>query len=300
LTLPAAGQPGQQGILIRTSRPATASYPVEWCYRGGTIIKPTQLRPGKFDELYDDAVPLIAAGRHRRDTVPEEGGRWPVAVVLRPAADGVLSRNLDALTREAAELAGPGHWHTGQTGSAHLTVRALEWYRAIVDPEEPTIHRYQAALDRAAADCGPARIEVIGLTLTAGTVMAAAVPIDDQADLFLDRLAEQLGPDAWLELPYGRRDIWYINLLHFTTGIAHPEALIDWVTARRDYQVGGETIPAAELIRFHHDPDPERPFMRPEILGRTPFTGRPGRPGAPQQFPHTYYETDPESGQASL
>jgi hypothetical protein len=299
LTLPALGQPGQQGILIRTGRPAAASYPVECCHRGGTIIEPTQLRPGKFDQLYDEAVPLIATGRHRRDTVPEEGGRWPVSVVLRPAADGELSRRLDDLTRSAAELAGPGHWHTGRTGSAHLTVRALEWYRAIVDPAEPAISRYRAAMDRAAADCGPARIEVVGLTLTDRTLMAAAVSLDDQADLFLDRLAEELGPDAWLEIPFGRRDIWYLNLLHFTTDIEQPKALIDWVTAHREHPIGTETIPAAELVRFHHDAGPERPFMRPAVLARTPLTGLPGRPGShPRQVSHTYYETEPESGQA--
>jgi hypothetical protein len=243
--------------------------------------------------LYDDAVPLIASGHHKRDTVPEEGGRWPVSVVLRPAVDGELSRRLDDLTREAAALAGPGHWHTGRTGSAHLTVRALEWYRATVDPAEPTIHRYRAAMERAAAGCGPARIEVVGLTFTAGTVMAAAVALDDQADRFLDRLAEELGPDAWLEIPYGRRDIWYVNLLHFTTEIPRPDALIDWVAARRNHGIGAETIPAAELVRFHHAPGPERPYMRPELLARTPFTGEPGKPGSSRPITATYSEVEP-------
>jgi hypothetical protein len=124
--------------------------------------------------------------------------------------------------------------------------------------------------------------------------MAAAVSLDDQADLFLDRLAEELGPDAWHELPYGRRDIWYFNLLHFTTDIPQPEALIDWVSARRDHGIGAETIPAAELVRFHHDPDPERPFMRPEILARTALSGLPGRPGSrPRPAVSTYFETEP-------
>ncbi|TDU90672.1 hypothetical protein EV138_4264 [Kribbella voronezhensis] len=227
--------------------------------------------------------------------MPEEGGRWPVSVVLRPAAGGVLSQNLDALTREAADLAGPGHWHTGQPGSAHLTVRALEWYRAIVDPEEPAIHRYRAAMERAAAECGPARIEVVGLTLTDRTVMAAAVALDDQVDLFLDRLAEELGTDAWLELPYGRRDIWYVNLIHFTTDIAEPAALIDWIAAHREHSLGAETIAAAELVRFHHAAHSERPYMRPELLARTPFSSSPGRPGPPRQQVHsTYDETEPE------
>jgi hypothetical protein len=121
-------------------------------------------------------------------------------------------------------------------------------------------------MERAAAQTGAARIRVTGLTLTGGTVMACAVPLDAQADLFLDRFATELGPDAWFEHP-DRRDIWYLNLLHFTTDIPDPEALITWVKARRRKPVGEATIDTAELVRFHHEFDAPRPFMRPEILG---------------------------------
>jgi hypothetical protein len=69
-------------------------------------------------------------------------------------------------------------------------------------------------------------------------------------------------------LPDGRRDIWYLNLLHFTTGIANPTALIKWVAARRSVHLGEATIAIAELVRFHHVAEPPRPFMRPEVLGR--------------------------------
>jgi hypothetical protein len=220
----------------------------------------------KFDDLFSTAAPLIATGNHQRDQPPVEGGRWPVSVVLRPSVDAPLSRHLDALTTEAAELAGPDHWHTGQLGSAHLTVRALETYRAYVDPSEPAIQRYQSALERAAKDTGPARIQVTGLTLTPGSVMASAVPLDPQADLLMDRLATELGPDAWFELPHGRRDIWYLNLVHFTGDIPNPERLIDWVAARRSTYLGEATISTAELVRFHHAPTPPRPYMRPEVL----------------------------------
>ncbi|MEU4391660.1 hypothetical protein [Kribbella sp. NPDC023855] len=199
------------------------------------------------------------------------GGRWPVSVVLRPPADGALSRRLDALTVEAAAIAGGGHWQTGQVGSAHLTVRALEFYRPDVDPDEPVIKRYRAAMERAASTIGPARIEVTGLTLTPGTVMASAVPLDDQADLFMDQLKDELGPDAWHELGYGRRDIWYLNLLHFTGDIPSPEVLIEWVREHRSVSLGEATIRAAELVRFWHAPDGPRPFMRPQLLASVPL-----------------------------
>jgi hypothetical protein len=220
---------------------------------------------------------LIANGNHTRDTPPEEGGRWPVSVVLRPPTDSPLSQTLDRLTTEAADLAGGhlsgpdggagGHWQTGQLGSAHLTVRALEYYRPTINPDEPVIKRYQSAMERAAAAAGPARVEVIGLTLTPGTVMAAAQPLDDQADLFMDQLRFELGPDAWHELPHGRRDIWYLNLLHFTATIPDPTRLIDWVQARRTTGFGEVTIDTAELVRFWHTPAGSRPHMRPEVLG---------------------------------
>lgn len=236
----------------------------------GAIIK-----QNKFDQLFAEAVPLVDGGKHQRDTPPEEGGRWPVSVVLRPPIDGALSLRLDALTAEAASIAGGGHWQTGQAGSAHLTVRALEYYRSVVEPDEPVIERYRAALERAASAVGPARIEVTGITLTPGTVMATAVPLDDRADLLMDRFKDELGDDAWMELGYGRRDIWYLNLLHFTTGIPSPAALINWVREHRSLPLGEATIRDAELVRFRHAPDGPRPFMRPHLIASAPLGASP-------------------------
>jgi hypothetical protein len=227
----------------------------------------------KFDRLFDEAVPLISSQRHRRDSPPVEGGRWPVSVVLRPPENSELSRRLDVLTSEAAGLAGPGHWHTGRVGSAHLTVRALETYRREVDPSDPVIQRYRVALRAATDRTGPALIQVTGLTLTAGSVMACAVPLDAQADLLMDRFAEELGPDGWFERPYGRRDIWYLNLVHFTSHIASPRHLIHWVAERRNLDIGQTAITTADLVRFRYCPDVSGPFMRPQLLDSAQLLG---------------------------
>jgi hypothetical protein len=194
--------------------------------------------------------------------VPKDGGRWPISVVLRPPRDCAVAQALDALTAEAAALAGPDHWQTGQLDSAHLTVRALEPRRDVIPPDDPTLARYQSALHRATkAARWPLRFRVTGLTLTPGSVMACAVPVDGDADLFSDRLGAELGPDARHEPD--RRDIWYLNLLHFTTDIAKPAELIDWVAARRQTLIGTTTIAAPELVRadLHSGP---RPHMRLE------------------------------------
>ncbi|MFC9689430.1 hypothetical protein ACFTSF_12875 [Kribbella sp. NPDC056951] len=167
---------------------------------------------------------------------------------------------LDALTAEAAEIAGAWHWQTGQLGSAHFTVRALEGYRSEVPVGDPACGRYLRAMARTAG--GPFRMRVTGLTLTPGSVMACAEPVDPAADAFMDDLAVELGADAWFEQPHGRRDIWYVNLLHFTGEIVDPGKLIDWVAERRTAAVGELSIPAAALVRFQLVGG-ERPHMRP-------------------------------------
>ncbi|TCC11016.1 hypothetical protein [Kribbella soli] len=215
--------------------------------------------------MFTTAAPRIAAGTHQRDELPREGGRWPLSVVLRPAPESRLSHALDAVTQEAAELAGPGHWQTGQLGSAHLTVRALEPRREHLPADDPVVARYHSALHRATTRAQwPIGFRVTGLTLTAGTVMACAEPLDAAADAFSDHVTHELGPDAWYETE--RRDIWYLNLLHFTDDIAAPDALIEWVGDRRTTSLGTMLIEAPELVRSEYRPGP-RPHMGPIALG---------------------------------
>ena len=195
-----------------------------------------------------------------------------MSAVFRPPSGSPLERRLDQLTAEAARLAGPSHWQTGQAGSAHFTIRALEGYREQVATTDPAVRRYRAALDAAAARTGPARFEVTGLTLTPGTVMACARPLDDEPDRFLDLFANLLGDDGWLERE--RRDIWYLNLLHFTTTIERPANLVDWVTSHRSRTIGQVEIAAAELIRSRLRTG-ARPAMLPETLGTARLDARP-------------------------
>ncbi|ONI68510.1 hypothetical protein BWI15_36570 [Kribbella sp. ALI-6-A] len=65
------------------------------------------IHPTRFDQLFTAATPLIAAGQHGVDTPPVENGeRWPVSTVFRPDPAGPLTRRLDQLTLEAAQIAG--------------------------------------------------------------------------------------------------------------------------------------------------------------------------------------------------
>ncbi|WP_432942667.1 hypothetical protein ACQPXM_37140 [Kribbella sp. CA-253562] len=213
---------------------------------------------------------MIAAGQHGVDTPPVENGeRWPVSTVFRPAPDGPLAQRLDQLTLEAADASGPGHFQTGQLHSAHFTIRALERYRETVTPDDPAVHRYAAALRTSAAQVCPATFDLTGLILTRGTVMACARPLDNHANHLQKLYADALGPDGWLEAGEVR-DIWYVNLLHFAAPIPDPTSLIAWVTARRHLPLGSVTVTTAELVRFRHSPGP-RPYLRPETLAAVPL-----------------------------
>jgi hypothetical protein len=171
---------------------------------------------------------------------------------------------------QAETYAGPGHFRTGAADSVHLTVRALELYRATLD--EQAIGRYSEALGRAARGVAPVALDLGGLTLAAGSVMVCAHPLDDNAGQLMRRLSDELGEDAWREAGL-ERDIWYATLLHFAADIARPDELIDWVAQRRELDLGRTLIDTVQLVRFHYEDGPGGRLMRPEVLASVP-TGR--------------------------
>lgn len=222
----------------------------------------------RFDELFDLAAPLVRTQQHQRDTPPVDGGRWPISVCLPP--DVAAAGRVDRLAREALALAGPGHFGTGLTGSAHFTVRALEPFRAHVPEDDPAVRCYRAALTRVAARCVPVELRLVGVTLTPISVMLAAEPVDPAADHLARALREELGPDSAHEDGFVR-DIWYATLVHLADNVAEPEALVRWVRERRELDVGTTRAERAELVRFRFTRSPLPARMQPEVLAAVPL-----------------------------
>jgi hypothetical protein len=194
-------------------------------------LPPRRTHRATFDQLFAEGAAAVAAGSHGRQEVPGAGGtRWGVSALLRPDPEPAAS--LEVLTREAAAVAGDGHWLTGSAATSHLTVRAMEHPRDDIRDDDPRVARYAAALGAAVVGVGPLRFDVVGLTLTPLSVMACALPVGDAPDRLSAGYAEALGPDAWLEKGF-RRDIWYLNILHFAAPVRDPQALIGWVADRR-------------------------------------------------------------------
>ena len=195
-------------------------------------------------------------------------GRWRLR--LRDAEGGEPEEG-----RAEGELyAGSGHCRTGVAGSVDFTVRALARYSETRGEKDEAVKRYAEAMRRAARQTGSIRLDLIGLTLTCGSVMACAYPVDDNADRFMDLLTDELGEDAWFEAGF-RRDIWYATILHFAADIEQPAELVDWVDQRRELDLGRTVIDSAELVRFRYENGANGRLMRPEVLA-TARTGSPG------------------------
>jgi len=227
-----------------------------------------------FDRLFAEAVPLVHQGLHQRETPPVEGGRWPVSVVLRP--DHPSAARLERAMHEVDSLVGTGHFQTGIAGAVHFTVRALEPYREAVGRQDEAVKRYTRAMSRAAQTVETIELDLFGLTLTGGSVMVCAHPVDDNADRFMDLLKDELGDDDWFEAGF-RRDIWYANILHFAADVAQPARLVEWVAQRRELDLGRTVMDTVDLVRFRHEDGPCGQLMRPEVLAsvRTGSSGQP-------------------------
>lgn len=223
-----------------------------------------------FDGRFDSARDLVRRQEHRRQGPPVAGVRnWQTSALLQPPRESTVAQGLDDLMMEALEFAGPNHWRTGQIGTSHMTVRSIGVRHEDVGSDDPAVRRYVAALRRAVSQLGELTFTVQGLALTPGSVMAAAVPADGQADELLVRFTEELGADAEDRLK--RRDIWYLNLLHFADDIADPEGLVRWVDARRNLLIGSVTIGACDLVRWDATTVAGRYDWHPSVLTRCPF-----------------------------
>lgn len=225
----------------------------------------------RFEDLFAESVPLIMEQRHGREQPPVEGGRWPVSVVIFPEGD--VAKRLDLITRELIGLAGPGHFHTGIAGSAHLTVRALERFRARIPDDDPAVARYIRAVRAAAGRTRSFSVAITGLTFTPTAVLAGVSTGRTELDELTAVLAEELGPDDWLERDYVRT-FRHLTLVHFGADIAHPRELIDWVGDRRALTIGSMTVPAVDLIRSRHRHLADGQLMQLErVIDSVPLTG---------------------------
>lgn len=207
----------------------------------------------RFDELFELGRDAVLSRMHECDKPPVDGGRWGMAVILKP--DATLTDQLAEITNDAMRVAGRHHWPTGSPSAVHFTVRSLESFRADVPDGDPSVERYTEALLSAAKRAKPVALTVRGLTLTPSCVMVCAEPVDESAADFAQALGEELGPDGWFEADFNR-SIWYSTLVHFAGPIDDPRALVEWVEQRCETPVVHAIFDTAQIVRYvfngHH------------------------------------------------
>lgn len=205
----------------------------------------------RFDRLFAEGREAVLTGTHQVESEPADGRpRWAIGAVLR--LDARAAQVIEQVARAAAGIVGGDHWLAGGASSSHLSLRRhLEPCRRPVLPADPMVARYAAALRRAAADTGPIRFTINGLTLTPISVMASAAPAggaaDELAAAFGAALVAEGCPDAGI-----RPDIWYVNLVYFTGPIRDPRHLVAWVAARRRMEITELQVTVLQIVRWDY------------------------------------------------
>jgi hypothetical protein len=176
--------------------------------------------------------------------------RWGIGVVLRP--DPAAAQAIEQVALAAAGVVGHNHWLAGAVRSSHLTLRAgLEPYRSAVPAGDPHVARYAAAMRATVCGAGPLRFAVTGLALTPRSVMACAAPADTAPIDLAQDLSAALSAEGCGQA--GRTpDIWYFNLVYFTGPVHDAQALIEWVTARRETKVADVLVADVQLAGWRH------------------------------------------------
>jgi hypothetical protein len=224
-----------------------------------------------FDRLHEDGRSAVLTGRHRQDSPPADGGRWPVTVVCIPPPS--TRATLEHWMTQACALAGPGHFLTGRADASHVTVRALEAYRDAAHPAAAVSGKWASAIRVAAAATPPLQLRLTGITLTSGSVMAQLEPVDDAPWAFMERLRAMLGEHAWYEDQWDPRNIWYANILHFAAPIADPSGLVDWVDAHRRPVPEDVLLDSVSLVRYRYQSSAAGRLMAMEQWSTAPLTG---------------------------
>lgn len=224
-----------------------------------------------FDSLFVTGARAVLEGRHRRDTVPEEGGRWPVSLIHRPA----IAEQVHTVTEALIPYAGHGHFRTGDADAVHCTVRALEPRHEAAAADDPITALWCGAIDRVAEQARPFDLIWTGLTLTPVGVLAQLETPDGAGWDFLDLVRAELGPYSWYEeRSWQRRNIWYATLVHFAGPIADPAGLVDQVRRLRTMPPVTFSLDHLTLSRFDHSP--QHQAMVPTAFHRwdlRPWTG---------------------------
>jgi 2'-5' RNA ligase len=202
-----------------------------------------------YDALWEEAAPLVRAGAAALDP-------W----LSRPGADA--RRGITLLARPASSVVAPLSTFLGQLRSIepgqryqpasdlHHTVLSLFTATAGYAPYVERLPEYREAVAEVAAATPPFAIDVRGVTLTPGAVLAQGFPRDGTLAAVRDKLRAALharGLGDALDRRY-RLVTAHMTLVRFATPLRAPERFVAALAAARQVDFGSTTVERIELV----------------------------------------------------
>jgi 2'-5' RNA ligase len=202
-----------------------------------------------YDALWDEAVPLVRSGGAVLDpwlSRAAEDARRGITLLARPA--GTVVAPLSAFLEEIRSIEPEQRYQPAS--DLHHTVLSLFTATDAYAPYLARVAEYREAVAEVAAATPPFVIDVRGVTLTAGAVLAQGFPRDETLASMRDRLRTALSArglaDA-LDRRY-RLVTAHMTLVRFATPLRDPERLVAALAAARPIDFGSTTVDRVELV----------------------------------------------------
>jgi 2'-5' RNA ligase len=216
---------------------------------GTTRPDPREALAARYDALWADAAPAVRGGAAtldpwiaRKNADPRRG----LSLLARPGADLVrrLEDFLAGLRAEEPEQ------YFQPAADMHLTVFSLFGTTADHAPYMAHLDAYRAAAAEALRGVPPFRVEIEGVTLSRGAVMAQGFPADGTLDEVRERLRAALaerGLTAGMDQRYPLMTA-HLTLVRFAAPLRRPERFVQRVAAARGRVFGAMEVREMELV----------------------------------------------------
>lgn len=212
-------------------------------------IDPPHPLAARYDALWAESAPAVRAGRITRDSLAHDkdrDARRGVTLLVRPSAD--VANRIDALLARLRMLEPEQYFQP--RADLHQTVLSL--FSATPDfcPYLAHLPAYRAAVEEATAAIPPFEIDIRGVTLSTGAVLAQGFPREDALDRLRDRLRAAMtsrGLGGTLDRRY-RLTTAHMTLVRFAAPLRDPARFVDAVAAERDTPLGTTRVFRLELV----------------------------------------------------
>jgi 2'-5' RNA ligase len=202
-----------------------------------------------YARLWEESEPLVRGGRASLDSwlsSPAEDARRGVTLLARPAAKVVapLSAFLDQLALLEPEQ------RFQPASDLHHTILSLFTATAEYAPYMARLADYLDAVSVVAASTPPFVLDVRGVTLTPGAVLAQGFPREETLATLRDKLRTELaarGLGADLDQRY-RLVTAHLTLARFASPLREPERFVAALAAARHIEFGSTTVERLELV----------------------------------------------------